>query len=95
MTFLHLDSHECGLFIRVFIVIRPSLYTLIVVRLSLQSLLCVLINYLFIFKYTNITPPANSKANRGRWCVDGLRFFTIVDEMNNLLKGQMHLALLR
>ena len=32
-------------------------------------------------KYTNITPPANSKANRGRWCVDGLRFFTIV-EMN-------------
>ena len=34
-------------------------------------------------KYTNITPPANSKANRGRWCVDGLRFFTIVDEMNN------------
>ena len=33
-------------------------------------------------KYTNITPPANSKANRGRWCVDGLRFFTIV-QMNN------------
>ena len=25
-------------------------------------------------KYTNITPPANSKANRGRWCVDSLRF---------------------
>ena len=22
-------------------------------------------------KYTNITPPANSKANQGRWCVDG------------------------
>ena len=33
-------------------------------------------------KDTNITPPANSKANRGRWCVDGLRFFTIV-KMNN------------
>ena len=30
-------------------------------------------------KYTNITPPANSKANQGRWCVDGLRFITIVD----------------
>ena len=30
-------------------------------------------------KYTNITPPANSKANRGNWCVDGLRFFTIVE----------------
>ena len=27
---------------------------------------------------TNITPPANSKANQGRWCVDGLRFITIV-----------------
>ena len=26
--------------------------------------------------FTNITPPANSKANRGRWCVDGLRFIT-------------------
>ena len=33
-------------------------------------------------KYTNITLPVNSKANRGRWCVDGSRFFTIV-EMNN------------
>ena len=31
------------------------------------------------FKYTNITLPANSKANRGRWCVDGLRFITIVE----------------
>ena len=31
------------------------------------------------FKYTNITPPANSKANRGRWCEDGLRFITIVE----------------
>ena len=28
-------------------------------------------NNIFIsyIKYTNITPPANSKANRGRWCV--------------------------
>ena len=36
-------------------------------------------NNVFIsyIKYTNITPPANSKANRGRWCVDGLRFITI------------------
>ena len=27
-------------------------------------------NNIFIsyIKYTNITPPANSKANRGRWC---------------------------
>ena len=33
-------------------------------------------------KYTNITAPANSKANRGRWCVDGLGYFTVV-EMNN------------
>ena len=40
MTFSHLDSHECGLIISVFIVIRPSLYTLIVVRLSLQLLFC-------------------------------------------------------
>ena len=37
-------------------------------------------NNIFIsyIKYTNITPPANSKANRGRWCVDGLRFITKV-----------------
>ena len=36
-------------------------------------------NNIFIsyIKYTNITPPANSKANRGRWCVDGLRFITM------------------
>ena len=35
-------------------------------------------NNIFIsyIKYTNITPPANSKANRGRWCVDDLRFIT-------------------
>ena len=35
-------------------------------------------NNIFIsyIKYTNITPPANSKANRGRGCVDGLRFIT-------------------
>ena len=35
-------------------------------------------NNIFIsyIKYTNITPPANSKANRGRWCVDSLRFIT-------------------
>ena len=35
-------------------------------------------NNIFIsyIKHTNITPPANSKANRGRWCVDGLRFIT-------------------
>ena len=35
-------------------------------------------NNIFIsyIKYTNITPPANSKASRGRWCVDGLRFIT-------------------
>ena len=25
----------------------------------------------FLHKYTSITPPANSKANRGRWCEDG------------------------
>ena len=38
-------------------------------------------NNIFIsyIKYTNITPPANSKANRGRWCEDGLRFITIVE----------------
>ena len=38
-------------------------------------------NNIFIsyIKYTSITPPANSKANRGRWCVDGLRFITIVE----------------
>ena len=38
-------------------------------------------NNIFIsyIKYTNITPPANSKANQGRWCVDGLRFITIVE----------------
>ena len=37
-------------------------------------------NIVFIsyIKYTNITPPANSKANRdrGSWCVDGPRFIT-------------------
>ena len=38
--------------------------------------------FLTNIKYTNITPPANSKANRGRWCVDGLGYFTVV-EMNN------------
>ena len=39
------------------------------------------INNIFIsyIKYANITPPANSKANQGRWCVDGLRFITIVE----------------
>ena len=37
-------------------------------------------NNIFIYiKYTNITPPANSKAHRVRWCVDGLRFITIVE----------------
>ena len=38
-------------------------------------------NNIFIsyIKYTNITPPANSKANQGRWCVDSLRFITIVE----------------
>ena len=38
-------------------------------------------NSIFIsyIKYTNITPPANGKANRGRWCEDGLRFITIVE----------------
>ena len=32
-------------------------------------------NNIFIsyIKYTSITPPANSKANRGRWCEDGLQ----------------------
>ena len=41
-------------------------------------------NNIFIsyIKYTNITPPANSKANRGRWCEDGLRFITIVQVKN-------------
>ena len=35
-------------------------------------------NNIFIsyIKYTSITPPANSKANRGRWCADDLRFIT-------------------
>ena len=32
----------------------------------------------FLHKYTSITPPANSKANRGRWCEDGLKLITIV-----------------
>ena len=38
------------------------------------------VNNIFIsyIKYTNITPPANSK-DRGRWCEDGLRFITIVE----------------
>ena len=38
-------------------------------------------NNIFIsyIKYTSITPPANSKANRGRWCEDGLRLITIVE----------------
>ena len=38
-------------------------------------------NDIFIsyINYTNITPPANSKANRGRWCVDSLRFIMIVE----------------
>ena len=38
-------------------------------------------NNIFIsfIKYTSITPPANSKANRGRWCEDGLRLNTIVE----------------
>ena len=38
-------------------------------------------NNIFIsfIKYTSITPPANSKANRGRWCEDGLRLNIIVE----------------
>ena len=32
--------------------------------------------FLILNNYTNITPPANSKANRGRWCADGARFIT-------------------
>ena len=39
-------------------------------------------NNIFIsyIKYTSITPPANSKAIRGRWCgEDGLRLITIVE----------------
>ena len=32
----------------------------------------------FLHKYTSITPPSNSKANRGRWCEDGLKLITIV-----------------
>ena len=32
--------------------------------------------FIFYIKYTNITTPANSKADRGRWCVDGRRFIT-------------------
>ena len=31
-------------------------------------------NFISYIKYTNITPPANSKANRGRWCVDSLQW---------------------
>ena len=35
-------------------------------------------NNIFIsyIKYTNITPPAHSNPNPGRWCVDGTRFIT-------------------
>ena len=48
---------------------------------SLRDLICSYNNnnnsiFISYIKYTNITPPANSKANRGRWCVDGLRFIT-------------------
>ena len=32
--------------------------------------------FMSYIKYKNITPPANSKINGGRWCVDGTRFIT-------------------
>ena len=37
-------------------------------------------NNIFIsyIEYTNITPPANSKANRGGWCVNGARLLQVV-----------------
>ena len=67
---------------------------------SLYGLLCTFLfnnnNNTFIsyIKYTNITLPANSKANRGRWCVDGLRFITIVevkkDHIYNKIKRVSH-----
>ena len=33
-------------------------------------------------KYTNIIPPANSKANQGRWCVDSLRSLHLLSGRN-------------
>ena len=50
-------------------------------QLDVKGISSVNNNNIFIsyIKYTNITPPANSKANRGRWCEDGLRFITIVE----------------
>ena len=48
-------------------------------KLVFQALVYNNIIFISYIKYTNITLPANSKANRGRWCVDGLRFITIVE----------------
>ena len=39
-----------------------------------QNSILTVFYFYFILKYTSITPPANSKANQGRWCVDGLSF---------------------
>ena len=38
-------------------------------------------NNIFIsyIKYTSVRPPANSKANRGRRCEDGLRLITLIE----------------
>ena len=43
--------------------------------------------FISFIKYTNITPPANSKANRGRWRVDGLRFITILAKCSQSYKS--------
>ena len=53
--------------------------TLLIRLLDLSAAVDIIDNnniFISYIKYTNITPPANSKANRGRWCVDGLRFIT-------------------
>ena len=53
--------------------------TLLIRLLDLSAAVDIIDNnniFISYIKYTNITPPANSKANRGRWCVDDLRFIT-------------------
>ena len=62
-----------------------SSFLIFIVQSAIQPLGCngFLINnnniFISFIKYTSITPPANSKANRGRWCEDGLRINTIVE----------------
>ena len=70
MTFLHLDSRKCGLIISVFIVIRPSLYTLIVVSSivvggsstvfqNLFSNLLLSLIFYFVLKFSTLPPTMN------------------------------------